>query len=454
MLGKISIGILLSVLFLASCKNDDNYSPLAPDARNDFIEILQNRTVEIYVLNNDLDIPEAGTFAVTASENATITIEDPNNTQNNPSDDYIQYTPTPNFTGEDIFEYTICDASQTSCASAIVTVSVQNASPVRYVPSELPYEKLSDYKFFTGNMSNLEPAFGVVPFEPISALFSDYAKKKRFIWMPNNATGRYVSDHEVLDFPEGTILIKNFYYTNVLPDNSQRIIETRLMIMKDGKWMFANYIWNTAQTEAYFDLSGGPTQLSWLQNGVKRTVEYRIPAESQCFTCHKSLVDNTPIGLKPQNLNGDYPYAEGVMNQLTKLVEMGYLDASIPATIETVVNWEDTSQSLDLRVRSYFDINCAHCHSDVKHCDYRPMRFAFNESADPVNLGVCVDPDTSIPPYTKIVNPGDKETSVLFFRFSTTLEQYRMPLFGRTLVHDEALALIEEWINSLTENCD
>lgn len=453
MLKKLSAAVLLTVLFLASCKNDDSYAPLASEAQNDFIEIFQNESVEIYVLDNDLNLPDSGTFTVASTENAVITT-DTNGTPHDPSDDYIRYTPVANFTGEDVFPYTICDPSENNCASGVVTVSVQTASPVRYVPEELPYEKLSDYQFFEGTMSNLQPAFGVVPYEPISSLFSDYAKKARFIWMPNNAKAHYVDDHEVLDFPEGTMLIKNFYYENVLPNNSTRIIETRLMIMKDGKWLFANYIWDLDQSEAYFDLTGGPTQVNWLLNGVERTVDYRVPTESQCFTCHKSLVDNTPIGLKPQNLNGNYNYPDGVQNQLTKFVEMGYLDASMPSTFETVVNWEDTSQPLDLRVRSYFDINCAHCHADVKHCDYRPMRFAFNESADPVNLGVCVDPDTNIPPYTKIVDPGSKETSVLHFRFSTTQEQYRMPLFGRTLVHEEALALIEAWIDSLTENCD
>ena len=383
-----------------------------------------------------------------------IEIIDENNSPNDPSDDFIRFTTYGNYAGQDTFEYTICDSGGSNCATATVTINVQSGTPVNYNIDAMPYDRLSDYNFFEGSMSQLIPVFGVTPFEPISALFSDYALKTRFIWMPNNVSASYVSDHEVLDFPTGTILIKNFFYENVQPNNDTRIIETRLMIKKADKWDFANYIWNETQTEAFFDLSGGPTEVVWLQNGVERTVDYRIPAESQCFTCHKSFVDNTPIGLKPQNLNGNYPYTDGSKNQLVKFVEMGYLDAMPTTNISTVVDWEDVSKTLDERVRSYFDINCAHCHSDVKHCDYRPMRFAFNESDDPVNLGVCVDPDTDIPPFTKIVNPGDLETSVLHFRFSTTDEQYRMPLFGRTLVHEEALQLVEEWIYSLGNNCD
>lgn len=454
MFRKAASLLLLAGLILSSCKNDDNYTPLALMAENDFIEIRQNESADIFVLENDGNIPASGVLIISNPQFGTIEIVDSANTPNNPSDDFIRYTSRPNFSGEDTFEYTICDAAQIECGTALVTINVIPGSPVYFKLEEMPYEKLSEYKFFEGTMSDLKPVFGVIPYEPISALFSDYAKKERFIWMPNNTSASYVNDHEVLDFPEGTILIKNFYYTHVLPADTKRIIETRLMIKKNDQWVFANYVWNAEQSEAYFDLNGGTTQVSWLQDGVKRNVDYRIPTESQCFTCHKSLVDNTPIGLKPQNLNGDHNYTNGVQNQLTKFVEIGYLDNSLPSSIETVVDWEDDSQSLNLRVRSYFDINCAHCHADVKHCDYRPMRFAFNESADPVNLGICVDPDTSIPPYTKIINPRDRATSVLHFRFSTTLEQYRMPLFGRTLVHDEALSLIEEWIDSLTQNCD
>jgi hypothetical protein len=33
-------------------------------------------------------------------------------------------------------------------------------------------------------------------------------------------------------------------------------------------------------------------------------------------------------------------------------------------------------------------------------------------------------------------------------------EQYRMPLIGRSIVHDEAIEMIEEWIISLEDNCN
>jgi hypothetical protein len=71
-------------------------------------------------------------------------------------------------------------------------------------------------------------------------------------------------------------------------------------------------------------------------------------------------------------------------------------------------------------------------------------------------MGVCVTSDTPIPGLegAKIIEPGDPDQSVLFFRLSSVEEQYRMPLLGRTIQHEEGVALIEEWINSITQTCN
>jgi hypothetical protein len=108
--------------------------------------------------------------------------------------------------------------------------------------SQVPYPKLSDYHFFDGELKNLQPALGVLSYKPASELFSDYALKKRFVWMPNNTKATYVSDREVLNLPVGAALVKVFYYNTVLPGLTTKIIETRVMIRKSSGWIFAEYI--------------------------------------------------------------------------------------------------------------------------------------------------------------------------------------------------------------------
>ncbi|MFN5236810.1 MAG: hypothetical protein ACK5FV_06565, partial [Bacteroidota bacterium] len=47
-----------------------------------------------------------------------------------------------------------------------------------------PAMHLSDYRFFTGNLSDLNPAEGVFEYEVNAPLFTDYAEQKRFIDLP------------------------------------------------------------------------------------------------------------------------------------------------------------------------------------------------------------------------------------------------------------------------------
>jgi len=330
----------------------------------------------------------------------------------------------------------------------------KQVSPVVADLTVVPYPKLSDYHFFEGDMKNLEPVYKVIPYDLNSGLFTDYAHKKRFIWMPEGVKATYNGDGKVLEFPTGTILIKNFYYDNVQPDNTTRIIETRLMIRKSTGWIFADYIWNTEQTEAYFNLDGGHTPVTWMEGAEQKTTNYRLPPETECFTCHKKQETIAAIGPKPQNLNKNYLYADGVQNQLSRWVQEGYLNEALPQQIVSTADWTDTSLPLDLRVRSYLDINCAHCHSDGAHCDYRPMRFAFSETSLPSNLGICVPPEENINnSLTYIVAKKNALRSVMRYRINTTDPAQRMPILGRTIVHTEAVAMIELWINSMDAPC-
>src|SRR5690606_33827515 len=99
----------------------------------------------------------------------------------------------------------------------------------------------------------------------------------------------YVDDYSPLDFPSGAVLIKTFYYDNVLPNLDQKILETRLMYKTDDGWEFAEYVWNEAQTEAHFTTAGSFVELQWMENDQTNAVNYRIPSESECFTCHNKF---------------------------------------------------------------------------------------------------------------------------------------------------------------------
>lgn len=332
-------------------------------------------------------------------------------------------------------------------------------SPVVFDIDAVPYPKLSDYNFFKSPMSDLIPVYGVLPFQPASQLFTDYASKSRFIWMPEDVSAQYVSDEKIFNFPSGTVLIKNFYYDHALPSNSKKIIETRLIIKKNSDWIFANYVWNNEQTEAFFDLDGSFVEVDFLHNGEPQNVFYRVPSESECLTCHKTGDAAIPIGPKPQNLNFQLNYEDGYQYQLDKWEDFGYLSLGTPTNINSTVDFNDTSKPLNERFRSYVDINCAHCHSATGHCNYLPILLSFSETDNPDNLGICVVPNIDISgflgiPVTHIVKPGDPVSSNMYQRIKSVEENIRMPMMGRTLVHEEAVSLTEQWINSLEGECN
>jgi len=333
-------------------------------------------------------------------------------------------------------------------------------SPVIFNIDEVPYQKLSDYNFFKSPMADLDPVYGVLPFRPASQLFTDYALKKRFVWMPEGVSATYQADDKVLNFPTGTVLIKNFYYENVLPGNTTKIIETRLLIRKAGGWIFADYVWNDEQTEATYDANGSFVPIQWVQNGETKIANYRIPSENECIICHGVNESPLPLGPEPQNLNFAINYNDGNQNQLQKMKDFGYISNEIPSNIASAVDYNDTSQPLDLRARSYLDINCASCHRDGGYSELYPVRFSFTGIADYDQLGVCMEPEIDINGFLPegeahhIIYRGDHAKSVIYYRMNTTQDNIKMPYIGRSIIHEEGVSLINDWIDSFEEGCE
>jgi uncharacterized repeat protein (TIGR03806 family) len=327
--------------------------------------------------------------------------------------------------------------------------------PVVLDLAKVPYPKLSDYNFFKGNIKEQKPSYGVIPYKPNSELFSDYALKNRFVWMPNGVKATFNGDGNVLELPIGSALIKNFYYENVQPNNTTKIIETRIMIRKSTGWIFANYIWNDEQSDALLTTQSTARDLSWKDaNNVVHTLNYRTPeVDFECLRCHSTFNNQiiNPLGIKPQNINYNFNYADGSKNQLNKLIEFGYLENNLPDQINSTVDFNDTSKSLDLRVRSYFDANCAHCHENGGEASSHNLRFAFNETINPVKMGVTAHAAHYLEGYNNVtVTPGNVNLSILHYRINTENDLlYIMPPLTRTKRHTEAVQLIETWINSL-----
>ena len=116
---------------LISCGSEDDYTPVNIETNADSATVNQNSSVDLFIFQNDSNLPTSGSLSLSNPTRGTVTINDPNNTPNNPSDDSITYTTNANTVGEDVFQYTICDNAN-NCSTGTVNITILTLSTVNY----------------------------------------------------------------------------------------------------------------------------------------------------------------------------------------------------------------------------------------------------------------------------------------------------------------------------------
>ncbi|HNP19453.1 MAG TPA: SO2930 family diheme c-type cytochrome [Fulvivirga sp.] len=302
--------------------------------------------------------------------------------------------------------------------------------------------KLSDYGFFEGHLADLSPVHRVFPYDINSPLFSDYALKKRFIYLPEGEQITYNST-DPFDFPEGSVLIKNFYFSDEqLGAGKGKIIETRLLIKTQDTWKSLPYVWNEEQTEAYLEVPGRTVPLTLLS--LNKKILYSVPTMMQCKSCHDSNGKMVLIGPSARQLNK--------AGQLEKLVAMNWIK-NVPAPSEwpTLTDYTDNSEPLHLRARAYLEINCAHCHNANGPTKNSGLDLTTTAQA-PLAMGIFKAPIAAGKGTGGLlydIVPGHPDQSILLYRMQSVDPAIMMPEIGKSIVHKEGVKLIADWISTL-----
>jgi uncharacterized repeat protein (TIGR03806 family) len=310
---------------------------------------------------------------------------------------------------------------------------------------------LSSFSFFQDNSAQF-PSDGVLPYELISALFSDYSYKQRWVYIPKGVQASFRQD-EVFDFPVGSALIKTFYYPIDERDLNlgQRLMETRLLLRKENGWEAVSYAWNDTQDEAFIKKAGKTILNEWIDfNGDTRSVRYRVPNKNQCKECHANNDAMSPIGPKARNLNKVFQYSDESINQLTKWMKLDFI-STVSEELNTPVDWNEKNHLLDERARSYLDINCGHCHSSSGAANSTGLYLNLTETREK-HIGIYKKPVATGRASGNLkysIVPGKPDESILLQRMISTDPGIMMPESGRSLSHTEAIELIEKWILSL-----
>ena len=305
--------------------------------------------------------------------------------------------------------------------------------------------RLSDYGFFEGSLTELQPAAHVYPYALNTPLFSDYAHKARFVYVPADSTMGW-QDREVLDLPVGSYLIKHFYYLADERDDAsdRRFIETRLLKHTSKGWKAWGYWWNDEQTDAEYKPLGSKADVTWLDaQGKTRHVRYEAPNQFECKSCHSFEGELRPIGPSARQLHG------GETSYLADWVQTGLLQGAPAAQAEwPVMDWQAEGISVEQRARAYLDANCGYCHRHEGPASTSGLFLAAHYPTGPATgvhkAPVAAGKGSGGRKYDIV--PGKPDKSILYYRMESDDAAVRMPEVGRSVAHAEGLALVRAWI--------
>jgi hypothetical protein len=304
--------------------------------------------------------------------------------------------------------------------------------------------------YAAGSVTEITPA--AIPFSPQYPLWSDGATKRRWIALPPG-TAIDASNPDAWVFPVGTKLWKEF--------SLGRRIETRYIErVADGSWRFATYVWNEQGTEATLAPAGGIA--AWPLRQASRDGTYAIPAELDCRACHEGapapVLGFSALQLSPER-DPLAPHAEASSIDLRALVARGLvrnLSPSVLATPPRIAARTPTERA----ALGYLHGNCGHCHSVPDDSSAAvPVGIVLAQSAlrdDPragqirrtlIETASRFRPHGGTEALTRLVVPGRSQASVLPLRMRSRDPRVQMPPLGTALADEQAVALIERWID-------
>jgi hypothetical protein len=269
---------------------------------------------------------------------------------------------------------------------------------------------------------------GVRAFQPRYVLWTDGAKKRRWLYLP---VGQQIdtSDMDSWIYPVGTKVWKEF-------TRGTTRVETRMLNKtgpKKSDWVMIAYQWQADQTDAkavpdgVIDASG---------------TTHDIPAQDKCMSCHGNMRD-TLLGVTAIQLSHGQP---GVT--ITDLITEKRL-TNPPAAPFQLPGDARAQDAL-----GYLHANCGHCHNpgSVVSVSHSLDLWESTQSLDTVEHTVgymtTVLQNNAAIPDLHIIEPGRPDLSELYYRISRR-DSMQMPPIGTELVDPDGMAKVKAWIESL-----
>jgi uncharacterized repeat protein (TIGR03806 family) len=308
----------------------------------------------------------------------------------------------------------------------------------------------------TGLFSNtaaLTAKAGMIPYTVNSPLWSDNAQKQRWIGLPGSAKIIFAPNGEY-SFPGGTVLVKHFDLKINENTNAMRRLETRVLVLdaSGDNGYGVTYKWRSDNTNADLVADGGQSEnITITTNNGTRVQNWRFPSRNECLACHTQNAGFV-LGPKTRQLNGTYAYpGGGTDNQLRTWNYLGMFSSNIGessiAGLHKMVKVDNSSATLETRVRSYLDANCAMCHRPGGTNAAWDARFDTAMDNQNIIHGTVLN-NLSVSG-AQVVVPRDLAKSVMHLRMNSTDNTRQMPPLARNLIDTTAVGVLDQWIDSL-----
>lgn len=300
----------------------------------------------------------------------------------------------------------------------------------------------------TNQTQSLPVASGLAPYDINVHFWSDNARKSRWflnatnLKMGFNPGGNWT-------FPAGAAWVKHFdlELTNGAPESARRL-ETRFLIKNTNGVYGVTYRW-TSLTNAVLVPEAGFDEALVIDDGggITRTQLWHYPSRTECNLCH-TPVAGFALGFNTEQLNREFAYAGGASNQLAHFSAAGMFSnaAGLLNAHRALAAAGDESSSLEWRVRSYLEANCAQCHqpggaglgSWVADINYQTGAAGLIGGLLNNNFG---NPDA------RVIAPGSLANSMILSRISTR-GPGQMPPLASSVLDTQAIALLSRWITN------
>jgi mono/diheme cytochrome c family protein len=322
-----------------------------------------------------------------------------------------------------------------------------------FVGQPLP-ETLADTGVFD-DLQSLTPAPGFVPYSLNQSFWSDDAVKRRWFCLPETNQTFAVSIQDAWIAPPGAVWVKHFDIDTVVGDpGTRRRLETRLLVRNTRGVYGVTYRWEGPNSATLVPEQGADEFLV-RERPAKPfrqsfTQKWRYPSRAECLVCHTPQAGYS-LGFKTAQLNCEVDLGGIRTNQLSALAAAGYLDSPLPRPrdLPALAHPADTRYSLEWRVRSYLEANCASCHrpggTALGHWDARtvtPTALAGLINGPLINARGDAN--------NRVIAPGDSPHSVLLQRMGSR-GAGQMPPLGSSIPDPVGVELLQEWIRAIQD---